>query len=218
MNRDRNGSATIILIGIVLIAAIIGAGFWYYKAHQMVSKNVSQPATTTVTDLPTSTINTNMPSSTVGWITYTNDTFDYKIQYPSNWFINTDNSDYVAQNGGTDGETGWSNYQWGSITGPPVPSDYHVIGLEIYDIRTYPNAISLLLPTSTNGSVHVMDIQPVVTQSGATGTEYIDIEDNGHQQPSVAFQDGNYIYQFSTDLQSESLMNQMISTFALTNI
>ncbi len=160
MNRNRNGSAIIILIGIVLIAAIIGVGFWYYRAHQMISKNISQPAINTSTNSSTSTIDTNAPSSTAGWITYTNTTFDYRIQYPSSWFINTANSDYTGQNGGTDGETGWSNYQWGSITGPPVPSDYHVIGLEISDIRTYTNALSLLLPTSTNGPGHVVDIQP----------------------------------------------------------
>lgn len=69
-------------------------------------------------------------------IAYNNNKFKYEINFPENWFMNTDNSENSLQKTGnfeTSGQTFWSNYSNINDFSPENhPKDFHMLALVIY--------------------------------------------------------------------------------------
>lgn len=187
------------------------------SATEILANMLSVFSTFRITPAPTSSA-----IDTSDWKTYTNQTYGYQIKYPSNWYIDTtnSNSDFTARGESPvtymGGDTSWSNYPPGYLTAPPAPADYHVITLIVYDAAKDPGTGSIPSSSDVGG---VIDVKNFITNSGVSGTEFttLDYSDNDNQQPWVYFTEGNYVYKFSSDSGSEAILEQMLSKLQFTS-
>jgi hypothetical protein len=117
--KTKQGFAPLIII-LIIAALAIGGGVYYVKKNKTpaVEVNTNTQSTTTVSTPDTSTKANNQTNSNTdsGWKTYTNSTYGYSFQYPSNWYVNTQysNQDYTPRGPApydyVGGDTSISNY------------------------------------------------------------------------------------------------------------
>lgn len=179
----------------------------------------------TQTEPQTETQNNLNQSETADWPTYQNIRYQYSINYPTGWFVDTTYSeDDFTQRGPVEdneyigGDTSWSNYQNTRQYNPgTVPADLKAVNLLIYKVQassTLDEFISAkrydyknINQTSINGLV-AMEL------SGSDNPE-----NYGDAVPRVIMiksQDKVFVFSPAYGAkESGEFMNQMVKTFKL---
>lgn len=100
MRKNQKGFAHILIIFVIVIAAIGALGYYAYKNGQL--KTIPEQKTVdTPTTIPTQIISealTSTPSKldqTANWKTHSDNTYGFRVKYPTNWTIDTDGQYYV---------------------------------------------------------------------------------------------------------------------------
>lgn len=117
-------------IGIVLLGGVFWV--WSKKTKQIPAQNQT-PAEESV-DTPKAEL-----LDTSDWMTYRNEKFGYSLQYPSNWYVETKNSNSDLTTRGTGekmgGDTLFSNYRNpSSYNLGNIPVDLFIVHLFIYRV------------------------------------------------------------------------------------
>ncbi len=117
-------------IGIV----VLGGVFWVWgKKMQSVPPQSQKPAEEVSEASKTENLDTS------NWKTYRNEKYEYSFRYPSNWYVETKNSNSELSARGTGekmgGDTSISNYQNpSSYNLGNIPADLFAVNLVIYNI------------------------------------------------------------------------------------
>lgn len=147
MKTTQKGFIVPLLILIVAVL-LVGGGAYFYTQNKSenppVTKNVTLPQATSTAPAANQTAPVAQTSNSqmTGWKTYTNIHYSYTIEYPSNWYAHTTNSekDFTQRGpGGSDiigGDTSFSNYQEEFSYDNPAPKDLLSVNLMIYKIES----------------------------------------------------------------------------------
>ena len=224
--------AVFVLVLLILISAaafLIFKIMYSKKSAAVIQQGVknSQNISKTTTDVTDQSFgNSHNQASVQAYTQYSNQQYSYAVEYPNNWYINTESSEakQVSANiEGKDinsgGQTFWSNYKNIDDYSPDQkPGDFHLLGLTIYETSAMNSdglAASLGFNQETVAKKNTFD------GKGISGTEYVAAgADEKNPQVVIIFQKNQRFFVFSLgfingDSQAATIMENIAKTFSL---
>jgi len=162
-------------------------------------------------------------SATAEWLTYNNSLYQYSIQYPNEWFVDTKYSEdgftqrgHVEDNTFMGGDTIWSNYQNTTQYNPgTAPEDLQQVFLLIkkvdpqITVSEYFNSINYSYTNFENITINGLDAILINLTGEGVGPNPIRV---------YLIKSGDKIFKFSHGLdqiEAKTILETMINTFTL---
>jgi hypothetical protein len=86
----------LIILAIVVLAALIAIGWKYFNFNQAPPQPSPSPSIISPSPAKTLTASPSPSASTIAWSTYTNKTFNYSVQYPSDCKVTETNFETIS--------------------------------------------------------------------------------------------------------------------------